>query len=104
MGYSAIASTLRTKCSDLEALVSDADSISFDAVWSGSAHDSMVTSLDDLISRTNAEIANIRTFADALDSLQKYKEHRENLEKMLQKEQEFCNKLAEKIQKELNLN
>lgn len=33
-----------------------------------------------------------------------YKEHRENLEKMLQKEQEFCNKLAEKIQKELNLN
>ena len=82
MGYSAIASTLRTKCSDLEALVSDADSISFDTVWSGSAHDSMVTSLDDLISRTNAEIANIRTFADALDSLQKYKEHREKINQL----------------------
>ena len=82
MGYSAIASTLRTKSSELETLVSGVKSISFDSVWSGSAHDSMTTSLTDLISRTEAEISNINTFADALDSLQKYKEHREKINQL----------------------
>ena len=82
MEYSAIASTLRTKSFELETLVSSVKSISFDSVWSGSAHDSMTTSLTDLISRTEAEISNINTFADALDSLQKYKDNREEINQL----------------------
>ena len=82
MEYSAIASTLRTKCSDLEILVNDANSISFDSVWSGSAHDSMMTSLTDLVKRTQTEISNIREYADALDSLQKYIEHKDKINEL----------------------
>ncbi len=82
MGYSAIASTLRTKCSELEGFVSNTKSISFDTVWSGSAHDSMSTSLVELIAKVETEISNIRTFADALDSLQKYKDHREKINQL----------------------
>jgi hypothetical protein len=82
MGYSAIASTLRTKCTDLETLVNGVNDISFDSVWSGSAHDSMTTSLTDLISRTKTEIANIRSFADSLDSLQKYKDHKIKIDQL----------------------
>lgn len=82
MGYSAIASTLRTKCTDLETLVNGVNDISFDSVWFGSAHDSMTTSLTDLISRTKTEIANIRSFADSLDSLQKYKDHKIKIDQL----------------------
>ncbi len=82
MGYSALASTLRTKCSELEGFVSDTKSISLDSVWSGSVHDSASKSLTDLISKTETEISNIRTFADALDSLQKYKDHREKINQL----------------------
>lgn len=79
MDYSGIASTLRSKCSELEASVSDAKGVSFDSVWSGGAHDSMTASLTNLFSKTNTEISNIRSFASALDSLQKYKEHKEKI-------------------------
>lgn len=74
MGYSAVASQLRTKCTQLSTEVSDASAISFDSVWSGEAHDGMTSDLKELFSRTETEIANIEKFASALDSLQKYKD------------------------------
>ncbi len=82
MGYSAIASALRTKCAEMESVVSDAKTISFDSVWSGNAHDKMTTSLKEVMTRADAEISKIRSFADALDSLQKYKDHREKINQL----------------------
>lgn len=79
MGYSAIASALRTKCSELESVVSETTNISLDSVWSGSAHDSMSTGLSGLISKTKSEISNVNSFASALDSLQTYKDNKEKI-------------------------
>lgn len=79
MEYGAIANALRSKCSELEAFVNDVKGISFDTVWSGNAHDFMITSLNDLIMRTQVEITNIRIYADALDYLQRYKNYQEKL-------------------------
>lgn len=79
MEYGALANALRSKCSELEAFVNDVKGISFDTVWSGNAHDFMITSLNDLIIRTQVEITNIRIYADALDYLQRYKNYQEKL-------------------------
>ena len=79
MEYGALANALRSKCSELEAFVNDVKGISFDTVWSGNAHDFMITSLNDLIMRTQVEITNIRIYADALDYLQRYKNYQEKL-------------------------
>ena len=70
MGYSAVASQLRTKCTQLSNEVRDAEAISFDSVWSGEAHDGLTSDLKDLYSRTEKEISNIEIFASAFDSLQ----------------------------------
>ena len=82
MGYSAVASQLRTKCTQLSTEVSDAEAISFDSVWSGEAHDGLTSELKDLYSRTEKEISNIEKFASALDSLQKYKDTREKINEL----------------------
>ena len=74
MGYSALASQLRSKCSELNDDLTATKNISFGSVWSGNAHDSLTTDMSDLYSKIANEISNIERFADALDSLQKYKD------------------------------
>ena len=74
MGYSAIASTLRGKCSELEGTLSGAENVSIDSVRTGRASDNATTSLKEVIAKVEKEISNINSFADALDSLQNYKD------------------------------
>lgn len=79
MGYSAIASTLRGKCTELEGTLSGAENVSIDSVWTGSASDNATTSLKEVMAKVEKEISNINSFADALDSLQNYKDTKEKI-------------------------
>ena len=79
MGYSAVASTLKTKSSELSSLVGEAKGISFDSIWSGSAHDSLTTTLNKVFSNVETQSSNVQKFAEILDSLQKYKDRKEKI-------------------------
>lgn len=79
MGYSALASTLKTQLSELTYLTTDVKAISFDSIWSGSAHDGLTTTLNDVISKVEKQKSNIQKFAETLELLQKYKDRKEKI-------------------------
>ena len=62
----------------MEFTISSSD-FTFDSVWTGNASEAVSRSISELMQRTRNQISNINTFADALDSLQKFKDTKEKI-------------------------
>lgn len=78
MGYRSLATTIINKKFTLETAIQNIESISFDSVWSGGAHDKLTGDLKKIIESIKEQSSNIDTFVAALQYLQSYKDNREN--------------------------
>ena len=80
MGYSAIVATIKGKQSSISDTATNIESISFDSVWSGGAHDNLTSSLKTIIENLNTQDSNISSFCTGLILLQSYKDNKEKME------------------------
>lgn len=76
MGYSSIASSIRTKNSAVTDSINAISNISFSGNWKGSAYESLTSKVNDLLDKLKKEQENVLKYADALDKLQKYKDNK----------------------------
>ena len=76
MGYSSIATSIRSKNSVVSESVSAISSISFSGNWKGAAYEGLTSKLNDLLKKFKAEQDNVLKYANALDKLQKYKDNK----------------------------
>ena len=76
MGYSSIATSIRSKNSVVSESVSAISNISFSGNWKGSAYEGLTGKLNDLLDKFKKEQENVLTYANALDKLQKYKDNK----------------------------
>ncbi len=79
MGYSAIASSIRSNSETVNSVLSSTKNVSFDGIWSGDAHTSQTTKLKDALDVLNTQREQTINLADALDKLQKYKNNKEKI-------------------------
>ncbi len=79
MGYSSIATSIRSKSSLVSDSLSAISNISFSSNWKGSAYESLTSKVTEIIGKIEKEQSNINTFADALDKLQKYKDNKKTI-------------------------
>lgn len=82
MGYSSIASSIRSKVSSLDSALSTAKGISFSGVWSGDAYNIQSTNLKDVFTSYASQKELALKLADALDKLQQYKDNKEKIESL----------------------
>lgn len=76
MGYSSLASSIRSKTSTLSDAATAISAIDFDSIWKGAAHDNMTGALDAAVKELKSEVAILNSFASVLDSVQLYKDNR----------------------------
>ncbi len=79
MGYSAMADKIRNNASTLEQSIARLEGISLDAVWTGEAHDELTSNLKTSISAIKTQVRNSRSLADALESVQRYKNNKSSI-------------------------
>ena len=76
MGYSSIASSIRSKNNDVSDSITAISRISFDDNWKGSAYASLTGKVNDLLGKLKKEQDNVLKYANGLDKLQKYKDNK----------------------------
>lgn len=82
MGYSSIASAIRSKASAVDSVLSSVKGISFDGVWSGEAYTSQSSKLESALNNIKSQKELALKLADALDKLQQYKDNKEKIESL----------------------
>lgn len=82
MGYSSLAQRIRNNVSSVEQDVSKMKSVSLDSVWSGEAHDEITSNLKTSLSVLEKQIESTKQLANALDSLQKYKDNDKRIDSL----------------------
>lgn len=80
MSYSTIASNIKTKASSVNTAKNKIKSSSFDSIWKGSAHDTLIADLKDTITKIGDQKESSDKFADALLKIDKYKKNKEFIE------------------------
>jgi hypothetical protein len=79
MGYNIIASKIRTETSLIENSIGGINGLSFDSVWSGEAHNTLISNLNSCVNNISSQNGLIKKYADILDELQKYKDNKEKI-------------------------
>lgn len=79
MGYNIIASKIRSETSLLENSIGSINGLSFDSVWSGEAHNTLISNLNSCVNSISSQKNLINKYADILDELQKYKDNKEKI-------------------------
>ena len=82
MDYSAAAQNIKSANKPFETMIRDIKNLSFDGIWSGSAHDTLTNNLKTSISNANAQKDAVNSFASAIEKLQAYKNNKESIEAM----------------------
>ncbi len=82
MSYGNTASNLRNGVSSIKNSTSNIGNINFDSIWSGDAHTKLMSNLDEVVDRYNAECNNLENFSNALDLLEQYKLKKEEMERL----------------------
>ncbi len=80
MNYASIASNITSALTSFESLTQELNSISFGSVWSGDAYNTQSKNLEKTIRKINSEITFIKSFTNALNKLQRYKDNKESIE------------------------
>lgn len=80
MGYSALATSIRSNANLLTDSVTSIKGLNFASVWKGAAGETLIGTLDQAVAKLSAEQAGLNFFASILDSVQKYKDNKEKLE------------------------
>ena len=75
MGYSALASSIRSNANLLTDSVTSIKGLNFASVWKGTAGETLIGTLNQAVAKLSAEQAGLNFFASILDSVQKYKDH-----------------------------
>jgi len=79
MGYSEIVSSIKSKQTCINDTTTSIESISFDSVWSGGAHDTLTSSLKTIINNLKLQEASLTSFCTGLTLLQSYKDNKEKI-------------------------
>lgn len=79
MGYSAIVSLIKGKQTCINDTATKIESISFDSVWSGGAHDNLTSSLKIVVNNLKNQDATLSSFCTGLTLLQSYKDNKEKI-------------------------
>lgn len=79
MGYSSLAQDIKNKASMLEQSLSKIENNTLDTVWAGEAHDELTTNLKTSVKVMKDQVNNAKKLANALESLQKYKDNNESI-------------------------
>ena len=82
MGYSALASSIRTNADLLSDSITAIRGMNFSSVWKGAAADTSIGTLNQAVAKLNAEQSGLKFFASVLDNVQVYKDNKEKLELM----------------------
>lgn len=80
MGYSDIAATIKQKQTGITDAATTIESLSFDSVWSGGAHDKLTSSLKTVLNNLKSQEASLSSFCTGLVLLQTYKDNKEKLD------------------------
>ena len=76
MGYSSIATSIRSKNTEVSESITAISNISFSGNWKGSAYESLTGKVNDLLGKIKNEQENVLKYANGLDKLQKYKDNK----------------------------
>ncbi len=79
MDYSSKANSISATLTGFENTSKSISEVSFDSVWSGDAYATQTSNLTKTINNINNQISNIKTFIDALNQLQEYKNTKESI-------------------------
>ena len=79
MGYSAIVANIKGKQTAINDAATAIESIEFDSVWSGGAHDKLTSSLKTITNNLKQQEASISDFCTGLVLLQGYKDNKETI-------------------------
>ena len=85
MGYSALASSIRSNAELLSNSITAIRGLNFSSVWKGSAAESSIGTLNQAVAKLSAEQSGLNFFASILDNVQTYKDNKEKL-KLLESE------------------
>ena len=91
MGYSSIASSIRSQAETVNSVLSSVKGITFDGVWSGDAYSAQSSKLKDALGNIDTQRQMALKFADALDKLQQYKDNKEKNESLQKTLNELSN-------------
>ena len=80
MGYSALASSIRSNADLYTDSITAIRGLNFKSVWKGPASESTIGILDQAIAKLSAEQSGLNFFASILDKVQVYKDNKEKLE------------------------
>lgn len=79
MGYSAIVASIKGKQTAINDAATAIESIKFDSVWSGGAHDKLTSSLKMITDNLKQQEASISEFCTGLALLQNYKDNKQKI-------------------------
>lgn len=82
MDYEAKANMVSAALSNAETLVTSINGGAFEGVWSGAAHDNLVTNLDDAKKKLDQQFSQVKNYVEVLNLVSSYKttkEKRDNL-------------------------
>lgn len=82
MNYATIASNINSALSGFETVTGELTGVSFDSVWSGDAYNTQSNNLSKTVSKINKEINFIKSFTNALNLLQEYKDNKESIDSL----------------------
>ena len=91
MDYSSIASSITSSLTEFENLAGKLKNVSFGSVWSGDAYNTQSNNLNKTVSHIQNEINYIKSFTDALNKLQEYKNNRESIAELRSKYNSLSN-------------
>lgn len=79
MGYSALASSIRSNAELLTDSITAIRSLNFASAWTGTASETLTGTLNQAVAKLSAEQSGLNFFASILDNVQKYKDNKEKL-------------------------
>lgn len=80
MNYSSAASSISSALKPIGQVISSINGLSFDAIWSGKAHDTLTKNLQTSIDKIKKQQSDVTTYTNALEQLQQYKDNKEKME------------------------
>lgn len=80
--YSDVSKNMNGGRGDIKSSVSEIKNVSFDGVWSGSAHKNLTGALETVLANADKQQTNLETFEQAMTKLQKYKENKIKIDEL----------------------
>ena len=99
MGYSELASSIRSNADVLTNSITTLRGLNFSSIWQGAASDNLITLLNQAIAKLSAEHSLLNSFASILDNVQKYKDNKTKINNLISQYNSIPNTQANRSKK-----